>query len=240
MHKNLLSSGLIAGALAGLAVALLQFWLVQPLIEEAELYETGVLSLFEGADHGSTAHSDAGTEAHGHTPAAPSEGLALARHALTVGSLLVTWCGFALVLAGAMALAARLAGGATAAPMLWSVAGFAAFHAAPSLGLPPELPGMIAADLEARQAWWVLTAAVTLVGGGLLIAAPSPALRAGAVVLIALPHLIGAPHLDEVFTPTVPSELVASYVARVLGIGLAGWLVLGAALHRLLGEAARA
>jgi predicted cobalt transporter CbtA len=35
MTKNLLSSGMIAGAVAGLVMALLQFWMIQPLIVEA-------------------------------------------------------------------------------------------------------------------------------------------------------------------------------------------------------------
>lgn len=35
MSKTLLSGGLIAGALAGVVVALLQLWLIQPLIIEA-------------------------------------------------------------------------------------------------------------------------------------------------------------------------------------------------------------
>lgn len=34
------------------------------------------------------------------------------------------------------------------------MAGFAAFTVAPALGLPPELPGMMAADLGPRQARW--------------------------------------------------------------------------------------
>ena len=45
MTKNLLSSGMIAGAVAGLVMALLQFWMIQPLIVEAERYETGELVL---------------------------------------------------------------------------------------------------------------------------------------------------------------------------------------------------
>lgn len=45
MSKTLLSGGLIAGALAGVVVALLQLWLIQPLIIEAERYETGSASI---------------------------------------------------------------------------------------------------------------------------------------------------------------------------------------------------
>ncbi|MEI2612914.1 MAG: CbtA family protein [Candidatus Promineifilaceae bacterium] len=39
-----------------------------------------------------------------------------------------------------------------------------AFQLAPAFGLPPELPGMAAADLGARQVWWCGTALATGVG----------------------------------------------------------------------------
>lgn len=45
MTRSLLSGGVIAGAITGLAVAFLQFFLIQPLIIEAERYETGELVL---------------------------------------------------------------------------------------------------------------------------------------------------------------------------------------------------
>jgi predicted cobalt transporter CbtA len=45
MTKTLLSGGVIAGAIAGLVAAVFQFFLIQPLIVEAERYETGELVL---------------------------------------------------------------------------------------------------------------------------------------------------------------------------------------------------
>ena len=45
MTRSLLYGGVIAGAITGLAVAFLQFFLIQPLIIEAERYETGELVL---------------------------------------------------------------------------------------------------------------------------------------------------------------------------------------------------
>ena len=52
--------------------------------------------------------------------------------------------------------------------LLWGLGGFAVFMLAPSLGLPPELPGMPAAELGPRQVWWLLTAAATAAGLALL------------------------------------------------------------------------
>ena len=53
--------------------------------------------------------------------------------------------------------------------LLWGLAGFVVFTAAPGLGLPPELPGMPVAPLTARQTLWIATAAAT--AGGLCLLA---------------------------------------------------------------------
>src|SRR5947199_99021 len=102
--------------------------------------------------------------------------------------------GFALVLIGGVALA-RLGGYTIDARrgLIWGAAGFVVFALAPAIGLPPELPGMEAAALVARQQWWFLTAAATAGGLGLIIFAKPAALRVVGIVLIVLPHLIGAP-----------------------------------------------
>ena len=38
------------------------------------------------------------------------------------------------------------------------IAGFVAFHLAPGFSLAPEVPGVAAADITARQIWWFATA----------------------------------------------------------------------------------
>ena len=59
------------------------------------------------------------------------------------------------------------------------MAGFAVFMLAPSLGLPPELPGMPAAELGPRQVWWLLTAAATAAGLALLAFRRTPVWAVG-------------------------------------------------------------
>jgi cobalt transporter subunit CbtA len=97
---------------------------------------------------------------------------------------------------------------------------------APSFGLPPELPGTEAAPLVERQVWWIGTAIAT--GAGLYAAARlrNIAGYAIAVVLIALPHVIGAPHPE---TPggLAPEELEHKFVVVAIAISLVFWLVLG-------------
>ncbi|GIT04578.1 MAG: hypothetical protein CM1200mP28_18370 [Deltaproteobacteria bacterium] len=97
------------------------------------------------------------------------------------------------------------------------------FSGSPALGLPPEPPGMTAAALESRQIWWVGTVMATATGIGLLIESKTILLKIIAVVLIAVPHIIGAPH-PHVFESNVPAELSAQFaVASLLTSVFFGW-----------------
>ena len=46
------------------------------------------------------------------------------------------------------------------------------------------------------------------------------------IVLIALPHLIAAPH-PEAFAGVAPPEMAALFAARALGVGAIAWALLG-------------
>lgn len=48
--------------------------------------------------------------------------------------------------------------------LMWGLAGFTTFTLAPSLGLPPEIPGAEAAPLFQRQVWWIGTATASGAG----------------------------------------------------------------------------
>lgn len=228
MSRTLLSGGLIAGALAGLVVALLQLWLIQPLIIQAERYERGELALpliqtvEQPPTPAPTQHSD--VQMHETD---------LARTGLTVLFLTLTWCGFGL-LAGAAMSAAQMSDRVRPFSAVGiAVSGFAVASVAPALGLPPELPGMPAADLVARQLWWIATLLATAVGLALTYRFESWAVRAAAIAVIALPHVLGAP-TSPVAAPVIPPDLAALYVARVMAVSFLGWLILGASLERLL------
>lgn len=87
MRKSLLSGGVIAGAVTGLAVAFLQFFLIQPLIVEAERYETGELVLMGAAqDDRSASNGDPVLPAHD-AHEADDEFSVVVRSGLTVGSV---------------------------------------------------------------------------------------------------------------------------------------------------------
>lgn len=214
MTRNLLTSALFAGVVAGLLAAVLQFVFVIPLLQEAELYETGQRLHF--ATNGSP-QSPRGT---------PGLGNDLARHATTLAFDVVTYVGYGLILLGGMMLAQRHGHAITArAGLVWGLAGFLAVQFAPALGQPPELPGTITAELAPRQIWWAATILCSAAGLALIAFARGLVPRVG-ILLLVLPHLVGAPQLDT-YWGVAPPELAAHFAMLSLGAAAAGWTALG-------------
>ena len=105
--------------------------------------------------------------------------------------------------------------------------GYAAFFALPALGLAPELPGTEAAALEERQAWWLVTVTLSAVGVALLGLTRGWPWKVAALGLIAVPHLIGAPHPDT-YTTLAPPELLQTFIVATAIANAVFWVVLGA------------
>ncbi len=80
--------------------------------------------------------------------------------------------------------------------LLWAGAGYFCFFVAPGLGLAPEIPGMEAAQLEARQTWWLFTVMLSIAGLW-LVAFERFRLKMVGLFLLLLPHLIGAPQPEN-------------------------------------------
>lgn len=213
MLSRFIISAVFAGAAAGLLTGLLQLVFVQPVLLHAELYEGGDLVHF-------------GAEAVSAHPELP--GFDLMRDGLSVIFTMLTYTGYALILIGAMSFAEERGTPINARwGILWGVAGFVAFHLAPGFTLAPEVPGVAAADVTARQIWWFATVAAAVVALWLIAFGRSPIMILIAAVLLAAPHLIGAPEPDT-FAGPVPTEIGALFAARAFGVGLAAWVMLGA------------
>jgi cobalt transporter subunit CbtA len=219
MLGRIAAAALIAGAVAGLFFWAAHMVKVVPLVIQAEVYEE------QGGGHGHGAQAPAaGQPAAAEEEWAPAEGFERAAYTLLTDLLMAI--GFAFVLCGAFALSGRTVGWREG--IVWGLVAFAAVYLSPALGLAPELPGMQAADLHARQTWWLSTAAAGAVGLGLVFLARPLWLRIGGAVLVLVPHLVGAPTHDLHAGP-VPAELAAQFaVASLAATGLF-WVVLGAA-----------
>jgi len=163
LFRRIVLCALLVGALAGLLVTAVQHWQAIPLIAAAEVFEGSA----EAADSfAATAHDHDHDPAHGDAHAhdaeewAPSDGTE--RHAWTAIANVMTAIGFGLVLVAGITTWEHLRGRPLASArtgLVWGAAGWICVFGLPTLGLPPELPGSVAAPLADRQAWWLLTAA---------------------------------------------------------------------------------
>ncbi len=253
MFQRMLACALFAGVAAGLIAAVLHFAFVQKYILLGEQYETGALTHFTtgsaadglaagaqagagtGHDHAATAGADGGDVAPHDHPAAQSD---VQRNAFTALFIGLVYVSYAMVLVAGFGLIESMGHKIDAtAGLLWGLAGFVAFQLAPAIGLAPELPGTIAAELGARQIWWWGTALATAAALALLAYGPKPVAAVVALGLIAAPHVIGAPQPDA-FHGVAPPEVSALFAARVLATGMAVWAVLGWIAGRLWARSA--
>ena len=217
MIKRIAQTAGFTGLLAALLLTLLKSFWVAPLILQAESFEKA-----PAATQMPHEHAD-GAAAHSHDTEAwePEDGWQ--RVLSTTGGNLVVAVGFALMLAGLYTLRAPTR---TAQGLLWGLAGYATFVLAPTLGLPPELPGTAAAELTLRQTWWIGTAASTAVGIALIVFGRSWLLKVLGVAILAVPHLIGAPQ-PQVHSMLAPEALEAQFKIASQLTNVAFWLALG-------------
>lgn len=237
MFARSLAAALAAGILAGILSSVIQSVTTTPLILLAEAYESAAATtVMEGAMHrrggrgevpvrlarGDPA-SNAAEHVEGGEPSwQPAEGME--RSFFTLLSNLIAGIAFAALLIAAFGLSrARIT---ARSGVVWGLAGFAVFAAAPALGLPPEVPGAGGGEMGARQAWWAFVAVSTAIGLWLLVLGRGVLRHAAGVLLLALPHWIGAPQADLTLA-SVPPELAAQYAAASLVTSLIFWSMLG-------------
>jgi len=206
---------LLVASLAGLAASGVLTWAqeqwVTPLIVQAEIFEEAA------AAHDPSGAAETGT---GTAWAPANRGERLLATGVANG---IMGIGYALMLAGLFAW--RRPSGA-AQGLAWGLAGFAVCFAAPSLGLPPELPGAEAAELSARQAWWLATAVATALGLGLCVTRNRLIWRGLGLGLLILPQVLGAPE-PVIAGSLAPESLQAQFrLATLLTNGLF-WALLG-------------
>jgi len=217
--RRLVFAAACAGLLTGLIVTVMHQVGTVPVILRAEVYEHAA-----DAGHGTAHAAQPPGVTHDHEDAGwePRDGLE--RTAYTVLADVLAAIGYGLLLAAGFALRGNEVTWRTG--LWWGLAGFAAFTLAPGLGLPPEVPGTEAAPLLGRQVWWVATAALTGSGLALLVYGKQWAWSVLAVLLIALPHLWGAPQPAEPGS-AAPEALAHQFVAAVTVVSFLSWAVLG-------------
>jgi cobalt transporter subunit CbtA len=230
MIVKYLLAALVAGLIAGALQTVVQQVKVVPLILEAEKYEGGT----PAHDHAAGLALSVVSVARAEETVAPAPAATEAEDSgmlfgvsRTIGTLmgnLVAGAGFALILMAAVIFTGRsvtLANGA-----LWGSAAWLTFHLLPAVGMPPELPGFPAAELFDRQVWWTGTVIATAVALYLIVLRREPVAKAAGVVLMLVPHVVGAPQPVDIAS-NVPAILAAEFAVATLSAGLLFWIVLG-------------
>ncbi len=241
MTIKLFTTALFAGLIAGLVAILLQFFFMEDLILEAEEYESGMKTHFAGvhpeaqaeahdaaSGHDQTLADDG--HAHSHDDAATGESESnFSRFLLAFATDFIVFVAWGLLMVAGFAIAENFGKPITpTAALLWGIAGFAALHVLPGIGLAPELPGIVAADLQSRQIWWIGTVIASVIGLAVIGYGGSPVTLAIGIAILAIPHIIGAPRPDEM-TGVAPPELAGEYVSRSYAVAFFAWVTLGAA-----------
>jgi len=244
MFTRVFFAAILAGIAAGLVLATLHHFRTTPLIIAAEAFEgqgahapAKEPSVQEPVTKQPPAHGEAGhnhatdhkeaASAHNHDANqwAPQDGFERTFYSFV--SDIIIAIGFAFLLA-----ATSLLTGIAITPRngaLWGLVAFAVFTLSPAAGLPPELPGMPAADLVSRQLWWWGCVIVGAIGVGLIALKQNALFVIAGTVLIAAPHLIGAPQPVSHET-AVPTHMIQAYVANALFILAITWMTVGTAL----------
>jgi cobalt transporter subunit CbtA len=224
MLAKIILSTILAGLLAGLILAGIQHVRLTPLIQAAEIYETPETEAIAEASKpcvetmpGMKMCNDDGRPSW-----KPEQGWQ--RTISTITASLLAGAGFAILMVGISML--------TNIPitkqngLIWGICGFIAVSLAPSIGLPPQLPGMPEMDLHARQIWWVTTILLTSVAIYLWIKAKDLWWRIAAIIVAIAPQFF-APINAAKTEGNLPASLAAEFVSSSLAANLIMWLAIG-------------
>jgi len=209
--RNLVLSAFFIAITAGLIFSAYQAIFITPVIVSSEVYEVAE----SAASHQIEAW-------------APEDGLE--RHSWSFATNFLLCFAYALILLSAMTVKTSVN---AVKGLFWGGAAYLSIFAAPALGLPPEIPGMEAAYLEGRQTWWLFTVILTAFAFW-LIAFQSALNKAIGIVLILIPHILGAPQ-PEVHgfvnaDPKAIEALTSLWHDFILQTSMANallWLVIG-------------
>jgi cobalt transporter subunit CbtA len=229
MFRRIFATALLAGFLGGLGISVVHEFTTTPIILQAEQFESksGAIDQKHSSIQSTLlilAHGKAGGDAakDGDPAWGPANGWE--RTLFTIIANIITGVGFALILVACFSLSSGSVNGRMG--VIWGMAGFGVMSLAPALGLPPEVPGALTAELVPRQSWWFLCVAATALGLWMLVFRKGVVWVVVGVVLMALPHIVGAPQPARI-GGAVPPELAGHFAAASLVTAAIFWSLLG-------------
>ncbi len=201
MLRTVLFAAILAGTLTGVLYTGIQHLQLIPLIHAAESYETGAYAQQHVHDNGEV------TE----------------RQLFTLLANVLSGISFSLLLASAIILS-RQTGWRKG--LLWGLGGYLSFFVAPSLGLSPKLPGTHGAPIDHQQVWWIATVTATVIGLCLMVFSRHVLLKMLGLILVVLPHIIGAPQPEQVYS-AAPEQMRHDFIVASALANAGFWIILG-------------
>lgn len=239
IFQRLIWAGLAVALAVGIVQTGVQHLQAVPIILAAEAYEDQKIeapaTFSEAAPSGHEGHA-------GHAMAesteewAPADGFE--RTAWTFAANVLHAFSMALLVFAVMGVALWRGTTLRALPLalVTAAAGWLAFHFWPSIGLHAEIPGMDAARLGSRQGWWTLAAVSAALACACAAGLKSPLRWLLAAALLALPYVVGAPHITadplagfQGEAQAVLRDLGAQFVWATTWVSLTFWLCMGVA-----------
>ena len=223
MLKKLILTAILSGLIGGIALNTLQFMTTIPLIHHAEVFEGKGLINYTNQHKVSTAMASKiqkkpttiEEEAW-----APQDGTERTVWTLIADIILAT--GFSFILLAIYLFINNL----TLNKALGiGIVSYGIFFFLPSLGLHPELPGTVAASLNARQTWWIGTVVGSAIGFGLIFFNKNTIVKLIGLAIILLPHIIGAP-MPLMHAGSAPYKMLESFEYGSFAINGVFWILL--------------
>ena len=236
IFQRLIWASLAVAFAVGIVQTGVQHLQAVPIILAAEVYEDQKIE----APATTTEAAPAGHEGHAMAEEAeewaPADGFE--RTAWTFAANVLHAFSMALLVFAVMGVALWRGTTLRALPMalVTAAAGWLVFHFWPSIGLHAEIPGMDAARLGSRQGWWILAAVSAALACASVAGLKSHLRWLLAAALLALPYVVGAPHITA--DPLAGFQGEAQAVLRDLGtqfvwattwVSLTFWLCMGVA-----------
>lgn len=219
--RMIVISALWSGLWAGLLLTSIQRLQVIPTLLQAEVYEEKAFA----PDIANHTHSNSGEgQTHQHEAEIWQPLNGWERTFFTTVANISLGVGFALLLGAASTIRGGISNYRSG--LLWGLAGYTIFFVAPSLGLPPEVPGTETANLKDRQLWWLMAVSDTAIGLWLLAFSKTRLNKLLGALLLVSPHLIGAPQ-PEVHSSAAPVELAHTFIVATAVSNAVFWLALG-------------
>lgn len=218
MLATLLRNAAVAGLVSGLLLTAAQVLYLVPLIMEAEFYEEIAVNERKGNETVSSVTSESShVDDHKWTPQPGWE-----RNLYTALSNVAFGFSVSLMIGAALIYVPNVCWWHG---VLWGLAGFTAFYAAPSFIYPPTLPGTEEAHLIVRQLWWIAAIEATLFGLSFAVFSRQYLYKGMGILLLLAPHVVGGP--PGTVISIVPDALSTRFIWAASVTNSMFWIILG-------------